>query len=292
MKTKVIAILLSILGLAIYVDLTPRLGLWLDRQLKLLWRLPRCADIAAGGLLLAGAVVAVWYFAELLIAGPGRAGSAKGESMLLRLRGRVTWGLWTMGAGMGLLLRSPSLMVLAALCAMGAEIWLRRGNGKAREAGPSLVARRMKGRGAVWITLTLVGVGTLAGFPRVSRSAPPERVTAPGILIQIRCKPGTADLWRADFDEHLRPAIEEAVGRKDSYTSFEFMEPALPGQGFDFALLYTGASFSGLDQPRIFPQYIALAEREGPVRALALSHEMGQWEDHVTVSLVHLSKTR
>ena len=37
---------------------------------------------------------------------------------------------------------------------------------------------------------------------------------------------------------------------------------------------------------------MALAEREGPVLALAIGHEMGKWEDHVTVSLVHLSRKR
>jgi hypothetical protein len=284
MKRKVSLIVLSLLVLFVYVDLVPRLGTWLDRRLELLWRLPRWADPTAGVLLFAGVGLAVAYFWGLVSQTTASASSSGGAFwMLMRLRGRLVWGVWTIGAGMGLLLRSPSLMVMAAVVAVVAAVWIGRLD---RRRG-----RRMA-RVPAWVMLALIAVGTLAGFPRVSRSTPPDRVTVPGILIQIKCKPGTADLWRADFDQHLRPAIEEAVGRKDSYTSFEFMEPALPGQGFDFALLYTGASFSGLDQPRIFPQYVALAEREGPVRALALSQEMGQWEERVTVSLVHLSRTR
>jgi hypothetical protein len=287
MKKKVMLVLLSLLVLFVYVDLVPRFGAWLDRRLELLWRLPRWADP------LAGAAIAVGYFLGLAFPGSGRAeATSGGESVLSRLRGRLIWGLWAIGAGIGLLLRSPSLMVMAAVVAVVVAVWIDRSD--RRTHGADLEGRpgRRLARVPAWIILILIAFGTVAGFPRVSRSAPPQRVTVPGILVQIKCRPGTADLWRADFDEHLRPAIEEAVGRKDSFTGFEFMEPALPGQGFDFALLYTGASFSGLDQPRIFPQYLALAEREGPVRAIALSREMGQWEDHVTVSLVHLSRTR
>ena len=150
----------------------------------------------------------------------------------------------------------------------------------------------LRGRIPAWLMLSLVVIGTFAGFPKITRSVDSPHVTEPAILVQIRCKPGTGELWREDFERYLRPAIEEAVGRKDSYTSFQFLEAALPGQGFDFALLYTGASFSGLDKPRLFPQYVALVEREGPVRALEIGREMGQWEDHVTVSLVHLSRAR
>jgi hypothetical protein len=152
--------------------------------------------------------------------------------------------------------------------------------------------KRYASRAPRWITLVLVAAGTLAGLPEVTRAVPPARTVEPAILVQIRCKPGTADLWLADFDEHVRPAIEEVVARGDTYTSFQFLQPALPAQGFDFVLLYAGKTFAGLDQPRPFPQYVAMFQREGSVRTLAALREMGAWEDHVSVTLVHMSRTR
>ena len=99
-------------------------------------------------------------------------------------------------------------------------------------------------------------------------------------------------LWRADFDQHVRPAIDEVIARGDSFTRFQIMEPALPWQGFDFLLLYTGKTFAGLDRPRPFPHYVALFQREGSLRAFAALKEMGSYEDQVSVTLVHLNRTR
>jgi len=283
MRKHLSSLLLSLLGLFLYVIALPRLGLWLDRRLALLWRLPGWTDLLAAALLLAGSALAVWY-SWTLIFRESHAESAPSPS-----RTQMILGAWLYGAGLSLLLRSVCLMVLVAIVALVAT-----GNAPLRPSLAKLRAwlRRLRIPVPAWLIVALVLVGTLAGSPKVIHSDPVPHITEPAILVQIRCKPGMSELWRQDFEQHLRPAIEEAVGKPGSYSSFQFLEPALPGQGFDFALLYTGSSFGGLDQPRIFPQYVALADHEGVARALTTAREMGQLEDHVTVSLVHLTRTR
>jgi len=201
-------------------------------------------------------------------------------------------GYWMFGAGLGLLLRSVSLIALVAVIALAASVYVHGRKEQEIAARSPAGWRRYLYQIPGWLTLVLVITGTLAGLPAVTHSAPTPHLTEPAILVQIRCKPGTADLWREDFEQHIRPAIEESISRGDGYTSFEFLQPALPGQGFDFALLYTGKTYAALDQPRIPPQYLALLDREGTVRTLATVREMAAWEDQVTVSLVHLTRTR
>jgi len=278
--------LLSLLGLLFYVLVLPRLGLWLDHRLALLWRLPGWTDAVAAALILIGSAFAVWYFWTLVFL------EDPAESAAAPSRAQMIFGSWALGAGLALLLRSICLMLLVAIVAIAATVCFRRSAQQSSFANLRAQLGRFRIPVPAWLILTLVLIGAIAGSPRIARSVPTPHVTEPAILVEIRCKPGTAELWREDFEQHLRPAIEEAVGQPGSYTSFQFLEPALPGQGFDFALLYTGTSFASLDQPRIFPQYVALVDREGPARALATVREMSQWEDHVTVSLVHLSKKR
>jgi hypothetical protein len=286
MRKHLSFLLLSLFALLFYVAILPRLGLWLDRRLALVWRLPGWTDPLAAALILAGSAFAVWYFWTLVFL------ERPAESPTSPSRTQMIFGAWALGAGLGLLLRSVCLMLLVAIIAIVATVYFRRSIQQSSFANLHAQLGRLRMPVPAWLILTLVLTGTLAGSPRITRSVPTPHVAEPAILVEIRCKPGTAELWREDFEQHLRPAIEEAVGQPGSYTSFQFLEAALPGQGFDFALLYTGTSFAGLDQPRIFPQYVALINREGPVRALATAREMGQWEDHVTVSLVHLSRKR
>ena len=297
MRYQLRPILVTSLALVLYVGLLSRLALWLDHRLALIWRLPRWADPLAGALLLAGVILLAWPLWSLFFESdrehaPLPTAPPTPLPLRKRFRNPLILGGWMLGAGLALLLRSLSLMasvgviaLLAVACVRGAaEPSVLTGLGERLRRFANVVPR--------WAIVLLVLIGTLAGFPAITRSVPPAHVTEPAILVQIRCKPGTAELWRDDFEQHLRPAIEEAVGRSDGYTGFQFLEPALPGQGFDFALLYTGTSFAGLDQPRIFPQYIALVDREGALRAIATAREMGQWEDHITVSLLHLSRTK
>jgi len=292
------SLLASLLALLLYVVALPWLALRLDRWLGLIWRLPSWIEPAAGLLMLAGAAIAIYSFWALTFLGAGTPNPMVPTTQLVeagpfrRSRNPLMLGGWLFGAGLALLLRSASLMILIALIVIAGSVYVRR------VEEPQMLARfgdswkRYASRTPRWLTLVLVAVGTLAGLPAVTHAVPAAHVTEPAILVEIRCKPGTADLWRADFNEHVRPAIEEVVARGDTFTSFQLLEPALPGQGFDFELLYTGRTFAGLDQPRPFPQYVALFEREGAVRTLAAVREMGSLEEHVTVTLVHASRTR
>ena len=257
------------LAVALYFAVLPWVALGLDRWFGFVWRLPFWIEPVAAIMLLAGAALAIWSSVARAVAG---------DSL----------GLWLCGAGLACLLRSPCLLVLAGAVAAAGTLC----KGRAAEPGVLTRFRQYAGRTPRWLAVILAAAALLGGLPAVTRGVAPATVTEPAILVQIRCKPGTADLWRSDFEQHVRPAIEEVVARGDDFTGFQFLQPALPAQGFDFVLLYTGKTFAGLDRPRPFPQYVALFQREGSLRALAALKEMGAWEDHVSVTLVHLTKTR
>jgi hypothetical protein len=109
----------------------------------------------------------------------------------------------------------------------------------------------------------------------------------PALIVQIKCKPGTAELWAADFEKEMVPAIKDAIAKGDSYSRFHYAQAALPGQNFDFLLVYEAKSFAGLDVKRPFPQNLALVRRVGPERARQILGEMVSWEAEVHVSLAH-----
>jgi len=57
-------------------------------------------------------------------------------------------------------------------------------------------------------------------------------------------------------------------------------------------LIYTGKTFAGLDKPSTPPQYVALFQREGTIRAMSVLKEMLSYEDQVTVTIVYLERKR
>jgi hypothetical protein len=118
------------------------------------------------------------------------------------------------------------------------------------------------------------------------RAQPAAASTSPALMVQIKCKPGTADLWQAEFEKEIVPSIQEAISKGDGFTRFSYFEAALPYQQFDFILVYEARSFSGLDTKRPFPHYAALYRRVGPARAQQILGEMGSWEQDVKITLV------
>ncbi len=109
--------------------------------------------------------------------------------------------------------------------------------------------------------------------------------SSPALMVQIKCKPGTADQWQADFEKEIVPSIQEAIAKGDGFTRFAYYEAALPSQ-FDFVLVYESKSFSGLDMKRAFPHYAALYRRVGSARAQQILSEMGSWEQDAKITLV------
>lgn len=105
------------------------------------------------------------------------------------------------------------------------------------------------------------------------------------VVVEIECKPGTAELWRGRFEKEIVPSVRESIRKGDAFTDFTYFEAPLPAQKPDFILVFGLKSFASLDVRRVPPHYQALFERLGPERAGALLKEMGEWEQHVTVNI-------
>ena len=110
------------------------------------------------------------------------------------------------------------------------------------------------------------------------------------VMVEIQCKPGTAEAWREAFVKEILPSIREAIRKGDAFTNFTYFEVPLPAQDLDFVLLFELKSFSSLDTRRIPPHYEALFQRLGPERGEALLKEMGGWEEKVTVRILRANK--
>jgi hypothetical protein len=129
----------------------------------------------------------------------------------------------------------------------------------------------------------LILPGTLAA------QTPPSTAV---IMVEIQCKPGTADQWREAFEKDIVPAIREAIQKGDAFTNFFYLEAPVPAQDIDFVLLFEAKSFGSLDTRRIPPHYEVLLRRLGPERFAALMKEMGNWEKTVRVSILRSYKVQ
>ena len=108
---------------------------------------------------------------------------------------------------------------------------------------------------------------------------------APALIVEVKCKPGTAELWLNDFEKEIVPSIKEAIAKGDGFTGFRYAEDALPGQHFDYLLIFEAKSFGELDTRRPFPHFTALFRRVGPDRAKQIIGEMNAWEAEVHITL-------
>jgi hypothetical protein len=112
------------------------------------------------------------------------------------------------------------------------------------------------------------------------------------IMVEVQCKPGTADQWREAFTKEIVPSIGEAIQKGDTFTSFSYFEAPLPYQDYDFVLLFEMKSFGSLDTRRPFPHYQVLFRRLGPKRAESILREMGSWEKRVNVRIMRSYKVQ
>jgi hypothetical protein len=111
--------------------------------------------------------------------------------------------------------------------------------------------------------------------------------SSPAIIVQVKCKSGAAELWGGEFEKEILPSIQEAIGKGDGITKFSYLEAALPGQPFDFILVFEVKTLGALDTKRPFPHYVALFRRVGTARAEQILTEMTGWEQDVKVIIVH-----
>lgn len=132
------------------------------------------------------------------------------------------------------------------------------------------------------LVLAVATAGTEAADPRGVPDA-----GSPAIMVQVKCKPGTADLWLAALEKDIVPAVKDAIAKGDGFTRFTYLDAALPQQ-YDFTLIYESTSFSGLDTRRPFPHYAALYRRVGPARAQEILSEMTSWEADAKVTIVRV----
>ena len=125
-----------------------------------------------------------------------------------------------------------------------------------------------------------------------AQSAAPSPAPAPTLVVQIRCKPGTADHWQADFEKEILPSIQEVIKSDGGITKFIYLEAVLPGTPFDFVLIYEVKTLGALDVKRPWPHYVALARRVGEARAAQILKEMGGWEEDVKVTVMRTFEVR
>jgi hypothetical protein len=114
--------------------------------------------------------------------------------------------------------------------------------------------------------------------------------SSPAIMVQIRCKPGAAELWLADFEKEILPSIQEVISKDEGITEFSYFEAALPAQRFDFILIFQVKTLGALDTKRPYPHYAALFRRVGAARGEQILTEMGGWEQDVKVTIVRSHK--
>src|ERR1700752_266651 len=74
--------------------------------------------------------------------------------------------------------------------------------------------------------------------------AAPATPSSATVMVEIQCKPGTAEAWREAFVKEILPSIREAIRKGDAFTNFAYFEAPLPAQDLDFILLFELKSFS------------------------------------------------
>lgn len=119
-----------------------------------------------------------------------------------------------------------------------------------------------------------------------AQAAAASPAPAPTLMVQIRCKPGTADQWQADFEKEILPSIREVIKNDGGITRFSYLEAVLPASPFDFVLLFEVKTLGALDVKQPWPHYVALAGRVGEARAEQILGEMGGWEQDVKVTVM------
>jgi protein-S-isoprenylcysteine O-methyltransferase Ste14 len=273
----------------------PWIALQLDHRIGFIWRLPFWIEPVAVFSIFIGALLFFRYcWIQIFpVSRPSEFSARTVEQSLSRhLRNAPIFGLWLCGFGLASILRSPSMLGFAGLIIIFGIIYIQRPEEPTPSTRYLKIVHHIK-RTPRWILLLFVIAATALGLPslKLETQSPPV-ITEPGILVQIRCKPGTASLWEADFNQHIRPAIEDVITRGNTYTGVQLIKATLPAQPYDFILIYTGKTYAGLDKPVPPPQYVALFQREGSLRALSVLKEMLSYEDQVTVTLVYLEKKR
>ena len=151
--------------------------------------------------------------------------------------------------------------------------------------------RVLPGRGERILTFAMLVLYMFGLHPgRLGAQAAQTLAPSPAIVVQVKCKPGAAEPWLAEFGKEILPSVQEAISKGDGITKFSYLEAALPAQPFDFVLLFEVKTLGTLDTKRPFPHYAALFRRVGAVRGGQILSEMEGWEQEVRVTIVYLHR--
>ena len=279
-------ILLALIALLIYFILLPWLALEFDQRMRIVWRLPFWTETPAAICIIVGLALLLkcgwtWVFHDA------------NTGVLDRWINASLLGSWVGGIGLAILLRSPSFVGVVVLVTVIVLLLITQRRKREAAESSRVLSLPLLRRVPLWTLLLLViaSAGICAADFTVDVPSPAVP-TEPAILVQIRCKPGMTYQWKADFNKHIRPAIEEVIAHGGAFTGLQFIESTLPAQPFQFMLIYTGKSFASLDKPSVPPHYAALFQREGTLRGLAVLKEMTSYEEESTVMIIYLSKVK
>ncbi|UCC71360.1 MAG: hypothetical protein JSV86_13310 [Gemmatimonadota bacterium] len=145
---------------------------------------------------------------------------------------------------------------------------------------------------AAWLPRWLPIVLALCVIPRAvtaqTESAAPavQPDATPAVVAKIRFEPGARARWIETFERHIAPAILEAIETGDEIIDVSYYESVIPGQDYDFLLVFRAKSFAFYDGRRVFPHYAALFRRVGVEEGRRIIEEMAEWEASVTVTLL------
>jgi hypothetical protein len=145
----------------------------------------------------------------------------------------------------------------------------------------SLVSGRFTG-----LVLLFLSAALFFTTPSRAQSSAQSSTSSPAIMVQIKCKPGAAELWLGEFEKEILPSIQEVISKGEGITRFSYVEAALPAQQFDFVLVFEVKTLGALDTKRPYPHYAALFRRVGAARGEQILSEMGGWEQDVKVTIV------
>jgi hypothetical protein len=134
------------------------------------------------------------------------------------------------------------------------------------------------------LALCVIPRAVTAQTERAAAAVQPD--PAPAVVAKIRFEPGARARWIEAFEQHIAPAILEAIETGDEIIEVAYYESVIPGQDYDFLLVFRAKSFAFYDGRRVFPHYAALFRRVGVEEGQRIIEEMTEWEASVTVTLL------
>lgn len=277
-----------------YTLLLPILARLVDRRLEAAWPLPAAVSLLAIPLLPLGLALTLRSAWLLTLRGQGTPNPIKPPRRLV-VRGPYRWsrnplmiGAWAFGAGLALALRSPSLLVIYAGIVVIGIVYVRKVEEPQMLKRFGEEYRSYAAKVPRWLFLLFAFFLRTSEVPAQNT---PDRGVAepsaiPAVVAKIEFQPGRRTQWIDAFERYIVPAIREAIEAGDEILDVAYFESIVPGQDYDFLLVFRAKSFGFYDRRRAFPHYEALFRRVGVEEGRRILSEMSEWEASVSVTLL------